>query len=62
MKFELNEKQIKELDEWKKAIKKVFGEYGDYEYIFSPNGIGCEVEVYSHLAKTSLNLSDIDSW
>jgi hypothetical protein len=62
MNFELNEKQIQELKEWKEAIKKVFGEYGEYEYIFSPNGIGCGVEVYSHLSKTSLDLTDIDSW
>lgn len=62
MKFELDEKQIKELKGWKEAIKKVFVEYGDYDYIFSPNGIGCGVKVYSHLAKTSLNLTDIQSW
>jgi hypothetical protein len=62
MKFELDEKQIQELNEWKEAIKKVFGEYGSYDYIFSPNGIGYVVKVYSHLAKTSLNLTDIQSW
>jgi hypothetical protein len=62
MKFELSEKQIQELKDWKEAIKKVYGEYGLYEYIFSPNGIGCGVEVFSHLSKTSLDLTDIDSW
>ena len=60
--FELNEKQEKELKEWQDAIKKVFGEYGSFDYIFTPTGVGNCVKVYSHLAKTELELTDVDSW
>ncbi len=62
IKYELNEKQENELKEWQEAIKKVFGDYGSYDYIFTPNGIGDGVQVYSHLAKTKIDLTDIDSW
>lgn len=62
IRFEINEKQEKQLKEWQDAIKKVFGDYGSYEYIFIPNGIGYNVEVYSTLSKTKIDLTDIDSW
>ena len=61
-KFELNETQEKKLKKWQEAIKEVFGEYGLFDYIFTPNGIGDGVKVYSHLAKKSIDLTDIDSW
>lgn len=62
MKFELSEEQIQKLDEWKKAIKVVYGEYGLFTYSFSPNGIGTGVEVFSDIAKTSIELSEYDKW
>ena len=62
IKFELNEKDDAILKEWQEAIKKVFGEYGSYEYRFRPNGIGVSIVVYSDLAKKELDLTDVDSW
>jgi hypothetical protein len=62
MEFKLNEWQIEKLNEWKTHIKGVFGEYGLYTFSFTSNGIGCEVSVYSHLTKTELDLTDIDSF
>mgnify|MGYP003475405952 CR=1 FL=1 len=62
MKFELDEDQIKKLNIWKEAIKVVFGEYGNFEYTFSPTGIGDVVTVYSELAKQELDLTDVDRW
>jgi hypothetical protein len=62
MKFELSEEQITKLEEWKKAIKIVHGEYGLFTYSFSPNGIGVEVEVYSDVANTTLDLTELDKW
>ena len=62
MKFDLSEEQITKLEEWKKAIKIVHGEYGLFTYSFSPNGIGMEVEVYSHAAKATLDLTELDKW
>ncbi len=62
MKFELDEEELTKLKEWQDAIKKVFGEYGRYTYSFTPNGIGVEIEVYSDLAKTTLDLTNVDKW
>jgi hypothetical protein len=62
MKFDLSEEQITKLDEWKKAIKIVYGEYGLFTYSFSPNGVGTGVEVFSDVAKTSIDLTEIDKW
>jgi hypothetical protein len=50
------------LKEWQEKIKDLFGEYGLYTYSFTPNGIGDGVEVYSHLTKTKLDLTDVDTW
>lgn len=62
MKFDLSEEQITKLDEWKKAIKVVYGEYGLFTYSFTPNGIGTSLEVFSDIAKTSIDLTEIDKW
>lgn len=62
MKFELDEEQMKKLKEWQEAIKNVFGEYGEYEFTFKPTGIGDCVKVYSFLAKTTLDLTDVEKW
>tara|TARA_R110000772_G_scaffold5691_2_gene20351 strand:- start:8864 stop:9052 length:189 start_codon:yes stop_codon:yes gene_type:complete len=62
MKFELNEKQLKKLKKWQNAIKEVFGEYGNFEYRFTPCGIGDGVAVWSELAQKEIDLTDVDSW
>lgn len=62
MKFELYEEQIVKLKEWKDAIKLIYGEYGKFVYSFTPTGIGNIVEVYSELAKTTLDLTEEDKW
>jgi hypothetical protein len=59
---ELSESQQNKLDEWKGHIKAVFGEYGDYEFIFKPNGVGMSVSVYSCLADRELDLTEIENW
>lgn len=60
--FSLSEAQEVSLKEWKEAIKKVFGEYGSYDYIFTPTGIGVVVKIYSHLSKTYLDLTEVENW
>ncbi len=62
MKFELYDDQLVKLNEWKEAIKVVFGEYGLFTYKFTPNGIGVGVNVYSQLADISIDLTEIDKW
>lgn len=60
--FSLNEKQLEKLREWQGKIKDLFGEYGHYDYIFTPYGIGTGVIVRSHLTKTELDLSMEEDW
>lgn len=60
--FALNDKQEKHLKEWMEAIFTIYGEYGNFEYRFRPTGIGDGVEVWSDLAKYSIDLTDTDSW
>ncbi len=59
---ELNEKQQKLYDDWLYHIKAIYGEYGLFTWKITPNGIGSGIVVYSHLTKTELDLTDIDSW
>ena len=56
MYYWLDDKQIEKLDSWKDAIKLVFGDYGLFEYTFSPFGIDENISVYSTLSKTSIEL------
>jgi hypothetical protein len=60
--FTLDEDQVKKLEEWQSHIKAIYGQYGDYEYKFTSNGIGQIVEVYSELANTTLDLTDVEKW
>lgn len=60
--FSLNEKQLVKLREWQGKIKDLFGEYGHYDYIFTPYGMGTGVKVFSHLTGTELDLSMEEDW
>jgi hypothetical protein len=60
--IELNGKEQQKFDEWKEHIKAIYGEYGLFTWKITPTGIGSEVVVYSHITKTELDLTDIDSW
>ena len=60
--FTLDENQVKKLEEWQGHIKAIYGSYGNYEYTFSSSGIGQNVVVYSELADTELDLTDVHSW
>jgi hypothetical protein len=60
--FTLDDKQEKHLKEWMDAIKKVYGEYGNYEYRFRPCGIGDGISVWSDLAQRAIDLSDPENW
>ena len=62
MDFKLNEKQEAELKTWQDKIKELFGEYGIYDYIFTPFGMGTGIKVKSHLTNTELDLSNEDDW
>ena len=59
---ELTDKQQKAYDEWLGHIKAIYGQYGTLTWKITPTGIGSGISVYSHLTKTELNLTDIESW
>jgi len=62
MSFKLDENQEKRLNDWQKKIKELFGEYENYDYIFTPCEIGTVIKIKSHLTKTELDLSDVGNW
>ena len=59
---ELSDKQNSLYLEWISHIKAIYGEYGTFTWKITPNSIGLEISVYSHLTKTELNLTDVGSW
>jgi len=59
---ELNDKQQAMYLEWLEHIKAIHGEYGLFTWEITPNGIGSGICVYSHLTKTKLDLTDVESW
>ncbi len=61
-KFELNEKEETEIKEWQDSIKKVYGEYGLFDFKFTPNGIGTGLSFYSLVDKVEKDFTVIDSW
>ena len=60
--FTLSDTEQQLFDDWKEAIKKIYGEYGHFEWTISPTGVGNGIEVWSSLAKTSIDLTDMDNW
>ena len=60
MNFKLSRTQEEKLQEWKEHIKALYGQYGTFTYSFTPNGIGCGVEVYSQLAKVKIDLTEVE--
>jgi hypothetical protein len=62
MSFQISDKQKKEIKEWQDKIKEIFGEYGLYDYIFTPYGMGTGLVVRSHLTKTELDVTHEEDW
>ena len=60
--FTLTERQERELQEWQAKIKELFGEYGHYDYTFTPYGMGMGVVVKSHKTGTTLDISHEEDW
>jgi len=58
----LSDKQQKIYDKWLVNIKAIYGEYGTFTWKITPTGIGSGITVYSHLTRTELDLTDVDSW
>lgn len=61
-KFELTPEEEAKLKVWQDKIKDLYGEYGTYQYIFEPNGIGLSITVKSNLTNLTIDLTDVDKW
>lgn len=62
MDFKLTSEQTAKLTEWKEKIYELYGEFGTYDYIFTPLGVGVMIKVRSHLTNTILDLTDETAW
>ena len=62
MTFTLDRKEVEKINEWKEHIKEVFGEFGEFTYSFTPNGIGTTIKVYSVIADVEKDFTDVSSW
>lgn len=62
MEFKISAEQEKKLKKWQNAIKEIYGEYGNFEFRFRPTGIDDAITVWSDLAKTSIDLTDVSKW
>ena len=60
--YQLTDNQQAVFDDWSAAIKKIYGERGHFKWTISPNGVGTGIEVWSSLAKTRLDLTDVVDW
>jgi len=60
--YELTDAQQKKYDEWASHIKALYGQYGTFTWSITSYGIGDGIKVYSDLAKTELDLTDVGSW
>jgi hypothetical protein len=62
MEFKISDKELEKFNEWKEKIKDLYGEYGSFTFSFTPNGIGDNIKVKSHLTGLDINITDMDSW
>lgn len=60
--FILSVKEKSKLEEWRSAIKTLYGEVGKLTYSFTPTGIGDVVKIRSELANVEIDLTDYESW
>lgn len=59
--FKLTQSQETKLEDWKEAIRKIYGDYGSFDYIFSPTGEKNLIKVFSHQAKAYLDLTETET-
>ena len=60
--IKLNDKQQQQFDEWTGHIKALYDTVGLLTWKCTPNGIGGELRVFSHLTGTEIDLTDVESW
>lgn len=60
--FNINQIEQEKIDKLKEQTKKHYGEYGLYEYIFTPTGVGTMIEVKSLKSGIKIDVTDYESW
>lgn len=60
--FEMSLTQKQKLEDWQGAVEKVYGQKGNYEFTFKPNGIDYTITVYSELANFELDLTEPENF
>ena len=64
--FMLNEVEQQREKEFREYIRREYGEKhyrkDRFEYIFSPNGVACNIFVHEVLSGARQEISDLDSW
>jgi len=60
--FDLNINEQEVANKFKDAVKEIYGEYGEFKYIFTPTGIGYGIDIYSDLADTHKDITDYNSF
>lgn len=60
--FEMSLTQKQKLEDWQDAVEKVYGQKGNYEFTFKPNGIDYTITVYSELANFELDLTESENF
>lgn len=60
--FEMSLTQKQKLEDWQDAVEKVYGQKGNYEFTFKPNGIDYTITVYSELANFELDLTEPENF
>lgn len=63
MKFELNEKELKEVKKFKESFRNIFGHDAELEYIFgSGEGIGRTLKIRCQEINVEKDITDYESW
>ena len=62
MKFELTERQMKDLEAWREKIIELHGKIGTEQFCFSPTGIGDACVVRNLSCKIELDISHQEDW
>lgn len=60
--FEMSLTQKQKLEDWQGAVEKVYGQKGNYEFTFKPNGMDYTITVYSELANFELDLTEPENF
>lgn len=62
MNFELSKKEKEEADKFIEEHKKCDSKFTTFSYIFTPTGIGYNVEIRCNSCRKTLDITDYTTW